>query len=354
MDLHAGRQIPEPTGSSRWIRLGGFRASDAAPKHGKRSVFWTPARRRAVGHALLLLVAVPYALMFVVGAFTGIAGFDSHAYWAAWSNGLYSAAPEQRDAYLYSPAFAEAIGPLSLLPWSVFYGLWMVGTAATYVWLLAPLGRRWAVPLFILTIPEIIVGNIWGLLAVVVVVGFRYPGAWALPLLTKITPAVGPLWFAVRREWRAFAISFALTVGVVLASAAFAPHLWVEWVRLLVHPDQYVNPDRASATSVVSVPLLLRLPLAACLTIFAARTNRRLMLPFAMVLASPVLAINTFLILTALPRIAQRRRAERQRSEAGRVAPAKRGWLVPRAASISARSAQHAFERLDCDGPFGE
>jgi len=25
----------------------------------------------------------------------------------AWSNGLYSASPEQRDAYLYSPAFAQ-------------------------------------------------------------------------------------------------------------------------------------------------------------------------------------------------------------------------------------------------------
>lgn len=342
MDLQAGRQIPKRTGPPRWIRLGGCRASDAAPKQARASGFWTPARARTVGHGLLLLVAVPYALMFVVGAFTGFAGFDSHAYWAAWSNGLYSAAPEQRDAYLYSPAFAEAIGPLTLLPWSVFYGLWMVGTAASYVWLLAPLGRRWAVPLFILTIPEIIVGNIWGLLALVVVVGLRYPGAWALPLLTKITPAVGPIWFAVRREWRAFAISVGLAVGIALASAAFTPHLWADWVRLLLHPDQYVNPNRGSATSLVSVPLFARLPLAMCLTIFAARTNRRLLLPFAMVLASPVLAVNTFLILTALPRLAQQRRAERQRSEAGPVAPVELGWSVPRAASIAARSAQHA------------
>jgi hypothetical protein len=265
---------------------------------------------------LLWLVATAYALVFVL-AFRGVAGFDSHAYWAAWSNHLYSASPEQRDAYLYSPAFAEALWPLSLLPWFVFYGLWVVGTAATFVWLLAPLGRRWGLPLFVLAIPEIIVGNIWGLLALVVVFGFRYPAAWAFPLLTKITPGLGPLWFGARREWRGFAISVGLALTLALASVALAPHFWVEWLRLLFHPDQFTNPDRESATSLVTVPLLARLPIAACLTIFAARTNRRLMLPFAMVLASPVFAINTFLILTALPRMAERERLANLKGEAG-------------------------------------
>ncbi len=313
VDLQAGRPIPRQPGRSGWSRLGIFGASDAArgrDEQAPENVFWTPVRLRAVRHALWL-VAVPYALLFLVGAFDGIAGFDAHAYWAAWSNGLYSAAPEQRDAYLYSPAFAEAIWPLSLLPWAVFYGLWIAGTATTFAWLLAPLGKRWALPLFILIIPEIVVGNIWGLLALVVVVGLRYPAAWTFPLLTKITPAVGPIWFAVRREWRAFAISVGLALGVALASAAFAPHLWVEWVRLLVHPDQYTNPNREPATSLVHVPLFFRLPIAGALTVFAARTNRRLMLPFAMVLASPVFAASTFQILAALPRMAQQRRAER-------------------------------------------
>ncbi len=288
----------------------------AGGENDPKRVLWTPVRQRALRHAIWL-VAVPYALLFLVGAFSGVAGFDAHAYWAAWSNGLYSAAPEQRDAYLYSPAFAEAIWPLSLLSWPVFYAVWTLGTAATYAWLLAPLGRRWALPLFVLTIPEIVVGNIWGLLALVAVVGFRYPAAWTLPLLTKITPAVGPLWFAVRREWRAFAISLVLALGLALASVAFAPHLWVQWVRLLVHPDQYANPGRDAATSLVHVPLFVRLPIAGCLTIFAARTNRRLVLPFAMVLASPVFAVSTFQILAALPRMAEQQRAEGKGTEAG-------------------------------------
>jgi hypothetical protein len=312
VDLQVGGQITEQPGHAWRIGLGRLRASHATRRRYGRSTasdLWTPARRRAIGHALLWLVAGAYALIFLLGLFRGVAGFDAHAYWAAWSNGLYSASPEQRDAYLYSPAFAEAIWPLTLLPWFVFYGLWVVGTAATFVWLLAPLGRRWGLPLFVLAIPEIIVGNIWGLLTLVVVLGFRYPAAWAFPLLTKITPGLGPLWFAVRREWRAFAISVGLALGIALASLAFAPHLWVEWLRLLAHPDQYTDPAREPATSLFSVPPLVRLPIAACLTIYAARTNRRLMLPFAMVLASPVFAINTFLILTALPRMARQERA---------------------------------------------
>jgi hypothetical protein len=267
------------------------------------SNFWTPLRLRALRHALWV-VAVPYALLFLVGAFDGVAGLDAHAYWASWSNGLYSAAPEQRDAYLYSPAFAEAIWPLTLLPWALFYCLWIAGTTATFAWLLAPLGRRWALPLFVLTIPEIVVGNIWGLLALVVVVGFRYPAAWTAPLLTKVTPAVGLLWFGVRREWRAFSVSLMVALGIALVSIAFAPHLWIDWARLLAHPDRYVSPDREAVTSLVHVPLFVRLPIAACLTVFAARTNRRLLLPFAMVLGSPVFAASTFLILAALPRLA--------------------------------------------------
>jgi len=40
-----------------------------------------------------------------------------------------------------------------------------------------------------------------GLLAVAIAVGFRYPAAWALVLITKVTPGIGLVWFAVRREW---------------------------------------------------------------------------------------------------------------------------------------------------------
>ena len=42
---------------------------------------------------------------------------------------------------------------------------------------------------------------------VAIVLGFRWPFTWAFVLLTKVTPGVGLLWFAVRREWRSLAIA---------------------------------------------------------------------------------------------------------------------------------------------------
>ncbi len=56
-------------------------------------------------------------------------GWDAHAYYVAWSGGLYEELPETRDAYNYSPLFAQVIWPLTLLPWPAFCAL-LVGAAA--------------------------------------------------------------------------------------------------------------------------------------------------------------------------------------------------------------------------------
>ena len=61
---------------------------------------------------------------------------------------------------------------------------------------------------------EIAGGNISLLLAVAIVWGFRWPWTWAFVLLTKITPGVGLLWFALRREWRQLAIALGATAAV--------------------------------------------------------------------------------------------------------------------------------------------
>ena len=61
--------------------------------------------------------------------------------------------------------------------------------------------RLFAVGVLLATV-ELAGGNISLLLAVAIVVGFRWPAAWAFVLLTKVTPGIGLLWFVVRREWR--------------------------------------------------------------------------------------------------------------------------------------------------------
>ena len=60
------------------------------------------------------------------------------------------------------------------------------------------------------------------------------PALWAFPLLTKVTPGVGLVWFAVRREWRTLAAVLAITAVAVGASVAIAPVAWSEWLSFLL------------------------------------------------------------------------------------------------------------------------
>ena len=58
---------------------------------------------------------------------------------------------------------------------------------------------------------EINAANIQILLALAVAKGLRHPAAWAIVLLTKVSPGIGLLWFLVRHEWRNLAIALAVT-----------------------------------------------------------------------------------------------------------------------------------------------
>jgi hypothetical protein len=269
-------------------------------------IVWTPTRLRALRHGLWF-AAFLYCIASLGWALSDLSGVDAHAYWSSWRNGLYSAGPEQRDAYLYSPVFAQVLWPLTLLPWPVFYGLWTAAAIAVFAWLLAPLGLRWAIPLILICMPEIEAGNVWPFFALVLVLGFRFPAAWSFPVLLKVTPGVGVLWFAARREWRRAAVAIVVALGIAGVSFAFAPGLWTEWIRLLLHPSDFTNPARETLTPMLHFPAAVRLgvglPLSAALTIYAARKDRPRLLPMAMLLASPVTGLNAVALLAAIPRM---------------------------------------------------
>ena len=128
-------------------------------------------------------LAVHCAVYYLGGS--GVGG-DAHAYWlAGHAAHPYGAAPGTMDAYLYSPLFLQVIRPLAWLPWPAFIALWMATEAAAFWWLLKPLGLQWGLPCFLLCVPELLLDNINGLLGLVMVLGFRYAGLWAVPLLTK-------------------------------------------------------------------------------------------------------------------------------------------------------------------------
>jgi hypothetical protein len=258
------------------------------------------SRDIAVGVGLAA-AAVFAPLVLVLGLTRYGFGWDSHAYWAAWRHhGLYTVAPERIDAYLYSPLFAELVWPLTLFPWPAFAAVWTAATASMFAWLLWPLPARWRVFCLFLALPEIVGGNIWALFAVVLVIGFRHPAAWAIPALTKVTSSVGFVWFAVRREWRHLLVAAAAVCVLVAISAAADPGLWRDWFVFLAHGGGrgagYAMDGRA-------VPPAVRLPAALLIAVIGARRGRPSWLAWSMMLASPVFGVGNLAVLAALPRL---------------------------------------------------
>jgi hypothetical protein len=231
-------------------------------------------------------------------AWPGLNLADAHAYWAAPLNDLYGAAQAGGpDAYLYAPAFAQALAPVKALPWAVFAGLWLLLMAVCLV----AVAREWA--LVIAIVPPVLIelqaGNIHLPLALAIGLGLRYPASWAFVLLTKPTLGLGLVWFVVRREWRQLAIALGTTLAVVAASFVIAPAAWGEWANALI--ANAGRPIRPDYSGVIHVPLFVRLPIALAFVVWGARTDRRWTLAVATTLALPILWINGLAVLVATP-----------------------------------------------------
>lgn len=226
-----------------------------------------------------------------------VLGQDAHAYWLAAQGELeYDKAPGQRDAYLYSPAFLAVIRPLAMLSWPLFLVLWVCLEAAVLLWLVKPLKTRWAIPVFLLCMPELLVGNIYVLLAGAAVVGMQTPAAWAFPVLTKLTAGVGLLWFAVRGDWRGLLHGVGGLSLVVLVFYAVDPTPWHAWVQFLL--------DHRDGTPDSQANFVLRCGVAVLLVIVGAPKQWPWLIAPAMVLASPVLVgLIPLTMLAAIPRL---------------------------------------------------
>jgi len=229
---------------------------------------------------------------------------DARAYWTVDLDSLYARGQVGgEDAYLYSPAFAQLMLPLTLLPWAVFAGLWAALNLAALTWMAGPV-----VAGILLVIPgspvidEVGTGNIHLMLGAAIVLAFRWPAAWALPLLTKVTPGVGVLWLAGAQRWRSFAIALGATLLVVLVSFALAPQLWFDWVEVLTG-----NVDRPIPTEIAVIPgpLLLRTAVAAGVALAGGWRGWRWTVPVAATLALPVPWSSGLTILVAVIALAR-------------------------------------------------
>ena len=258
----------------------------------------TPARRRAlIGFGAIVAISIWVVIVAVAEPYdwtrTGT-GHDARPYWTALFDRPYATSRVgAHDAYLYSPGFLQLISPLRAMPWQLFMACWTGILILATLYLVGPVLLG---PVLLLALPELIGGNITLLIAAAVVAGFRYPGAWAFPLLTKVTPGVGLIWFAVRRQWRALGIAGATTAGVVLLSALFtAPGIWAEWFRVLAG-----NAGSPIDSGSLPVPLVVRLPIAVVVIAWAAVHDRRWVMPIGCLLALPVIWYGSLTLLLAI------------------------------------------------------
>jgi hypothetical protein len=220
--------------------------------------------------------------------------FDLWAYWSTSADLDYSAArPGESGVYIYSPAFAHLIAPLTALPLPLFAGLWTAIVAGLLYWLAG--WRAFFLGLLAPVMMSIAIGQLDLVMAAAIVVGFRWPAVWVLPIITKVTPGIGLLWFAARGEWRALAIAVGATLAVVGASVAIDPAAWLGWIGML---GRFEFPTPAYGVY-LPVPLWVRLPLVAILVVWGARTDRHWTLPVGVCFSLPTVWFNTPTIMVA-------------------------------------------------------
>jgi hypothetical protein len=279
----------------------------------------TPSVARAIRDGLVLagvLFAIVDLWMLTSG---GGRPVDASDYWRVDPQHLYPVNDIWvTHGYVYSPAFELIAGPLSILGKAAFIAVWRGTLFVALGWLAGP----FLLPL-LFWVPvqsEINAGNVQILIALAVVLGFRWPATWSFVLLTKLTPGVGLLWFAVRREWRRLGIALAATALIAGVSFVIMPSAWSDWIKLLTgNPQPSVAP--------YYMPFWARIPFALIAVVFAAWTDRKWMLVAGVALALPVYyVISSSLLVGVLPYV---------RQACGR---ALRRWFEARAAWLEIRA----------------
>ncbi len=241
--------------------------------------WWAGLAVAVVAWALIVVFSEPWGRLWGTGQ-------DARCYWQASLADPYLHSDwNDPIAYVYSPAFLQVVSPLTALPWEAFMAAWTALLLAAVRFLTGP-RLLLAGLLFPFTAMEVAGGNVSLLLAAAIVLGFRWPWTWSLVLLTKITPGIGLLWFAVRREWRSLAIALGATAAIVAVSFALAPGLWSRWVDVVT---ANLASGRTGTWASLPVPLWIRGPIAVAIVVWGARTDRRWAVPVASMVALPAL-----------------------------------------------------------------
>ncbi len=233
-------------------------------------------------------------------------GIDARGYWAFDPANPYAEAIgnlNAETAFRYGPPIALAFLPFHALSWTAFITIWTLILVGALLFM----GRSWALACAAIypVAMELSAGNVNLLIALAAVVGLRYPATWSFLLLTKVTPGVGLVWFAVRREWRNLAIALGATAAISLVSWLIAPQLWGQWfdaLRSMVGIEPY--------GAHLPIPLPIRVIAMAVLVAWGARTDRPWTVVVAVTLAMPTVfpaSLSALVGLLAVNRFAGRR-----------------------------------------------
>lgn len=272
-----------------------------------------PKVRMAAG-----LVAVAYLLVRLALMLTSsdpILGADARTYWGAPLDNPYPG-PQLGlpGAYLYPPPFIQVLSPLRLLPFEVFHVTWALIGAGALIFLVGPVGAALAITFLPFVFRDLLVGNIHLMLAAAIVIGLRHPAAWAFPILTKVTPGVGVLWFAARREWRSAMVAVGTAATIAAVSFAIGPDLWFAWLARM-------RGDTGTAGDTYLLVLVARVAAAGLLVGVAGLVGRAWLIPIAVLVSLPILWPDSLsLLLACFPLIAAEMR-ERM-TKRGEVRPA--------------------------------
>lgn len=261
------------------------------------------------GFVLLATVGAYYAYLSITHP-----PVDALIFWsAAQEPSFYTETWQGGSLYVYPPPLAQI---LRVIPWAPFVIVWI--SMLFLAWWAAT--RHWSIPTFVLSTilattvgfgfilanpaTLTLVGNPQIAIAAVCVLGFRWPALWAFPILTKISPGIGLLWFLARGEWRSLAIAAGATFSVILASVLLGPQDWLDFIRFAT-----LNAGATPPIPYVPIPFLVRLPLAAALIVWGARTNRRWTVPVAVAWSMIALYESSWvtIMLAVLPLIEKRR-----------------------------------------------
>jgi hypothetical protein len=295
-------------------------APPRAPKRGLLDRFGKRLEHPAVLPGVLIAGLV-FVIAIVIPATRNakLVAYDAHAYYqaAALQDPYRATIQGGFDAvgglyeFKYPPPLAQALAPVrAVLTWPEFLAIWSALLFGVFV----VMGGRWALPLLVFPplLGELWLGNINLWIAAAVWLGFRWPAAWAFIILTKITPGIGLLWFAVRREWRSLAIAIGATVAIAAVSFVLAPNLWRD----------FIEASKTQVAATVDVPrqaaplsLPVRMVVGALIIVAGALTDRRWLVPVAVAITVPFLWWNVLAILIVCIPLA-REDAQRRRERA--------------------------------------